>query len=184
MVALIFLLLITILAVAASGNSLLQLRLAGGLRSSQLADFGAESALRGAEWRLWTATGTSNLIACTTSGPLCYSYDASQPNATVETFRNSKGWVSAGSTTYAAGTLTASSTDKTFQLSKDPVYIIEDLGLELPPGIGTQHESGQSSSGAGNTGTDSHVYRVTARSTGPNPNTVRVIETTFAAKVN
>lgn len=182
-IALIFLLLITILAIAASGTSLMQLRLAGGLRSSQLADFGAESALRGAEWRLWTA---SNLdpMACTTSGPVCYKYDATVSNTDVDAFRNSPGWVDTGSTVYSADTFTTESADKTFKLTKDPVYIIEDLGVELPAGAGSQHESGQSSPGTGNTSVDSHIYRITARSTGANDNTVRVIETTFAAKAN
>lgn len=181
--ALIFLLLITILAVSSSGTSLLQQRLVGGLRSSQVADMGAESALRGAEWALWTASNTSP-FACTSNGPSCYIYDPTQINATVQTFRNSKGWVSTGGTTYEAGVLTAQSDDKTFQLTKDPVYMIEDLGVELPSGGGSQHESGQTAPGTGNTSTDSHIYRITARATGANDNTVRVIETTFAAKAN
>ena len=182
-VALIFLLLITILAISASGTSLMQLRLVGGLRSSQMADFGAESAARGAEWRLWTASITTPL-ACTTTGPSCYKYDPATPNTVVETFRNSPGWVADGATTYSAGTLTTESTDKTFKLTQDPVYMIEDLGVEVPPGLGSQHESGQSAPGTGNTSVDSHVYRITARSTGANDNTVRVLETTFAAKAN
>lgn len=181
-IALIFLLLITILAIAASGTSLMQLRLVGGLRSSQLADFGAESALRGAEWRLWTA---SNLdpMACTTSGPICYVYDPATPNADVDAFRGAPGWETRASTAYSAG-LTTTSADKTFKLTKDPLYVIEDLGVELPPGAGSQHESGQSAPGTGNTSVDSHIYRITARSTGANDNTVRVLETTFAAKAN
>lgn len=181
--ALIFLLLMTILAVSASGTSLIQLRLVGGLRSSQIADFGAESALRGAEWHLWTASNGTPMT-CTSSGPDCYMYDATTPNTTVETFRNADGWIDTGSTTYAAGTLTTASADKTFQLTKDPVYMIEDLGVELPSGFGSQHESGQTAPGTGNTSTDSHIYRVTARSTGANDNTIRVLETTFAAKAN
>lgn len=182
-VALIFLLLITILAIAASGTSLMQLRLAGGLRSSQMADFGAESALRGAEWRLWTASNL-NPMACTTSGPTCYKYDPAALNTKVETFRSTPGWTATGATVYSPSTLTTASTDKTFKLTKDPVYIIEDLGVELPAGAGSQHESGQSSPGTGNTSVDSHIYRITARSTGANDNTVRVMETTFAAKAN
>lgn len=182
-VALIFLLLITILAIAASGTSLLQLRLVGGLRSSQMADFGAESALRGAEWRLWTASNIAPM-ACTTSGPVCYKYDPGALNANVESFRDSPGWVDTGSTVYSPTTMTTESKDKTFKLTKDPVYIIEDLGVELPAGAGSQHESGQSAPGTGNTSVDSHIYRITARSTGANDNTVRVLETTFAAKAN
>ncbi|MGN6481322.1 pilus assembly PilX family protein [Luteibacter sp.] len=191
-VALIFLLLITILAVSASGTSLLQLRLSGGLRSSQLADLGAESALRGAEWRLWTASSL-NPIACTTNGPACFIYDPVNPNATVESFRSKPGWVddssgddsgTGGGTKYKSGVMKTASTDGSFKLARDPLYIIEDMGLELPAGSGTQHESGQSSPGTGNTSTDSHIYRITARAAGANPNTVRVIETTFAAKAN
>jgi type IV pilus assembly protein PilX len=181
--ALVFLMLVTVLALAASSNSLMQLRLAGGLRSSQLADMGAESALRGAEWRLWTASATTPM-ACTSSGPSCYIYDPSSANATVDTFRSTPGWVTEGGTTYTGAALTKASADKTFQLTKDPVYVIEDLGVELPPGLGAQAESGQTAAGTGNTSTDSHVYRITARSTGANDNTVRVIETTFAAKAN
>lgn len=190
-VALIFLLLITILAVSASGTSLMQLRLAGGLRSSQLADFGAESALRGAEWRLWTASNGTPM-ACTTNGPTCYMYDAGTPNTTVETFRTSPGWVgtatddsaTGGGTKYSAGTLKTKSADGTFQLARDPLYLIEDLGVELPSGAGSQHESGSTAAGTGNTSVDSHIYRITARSAGANANTVRVMETTFAAKAN
>ena len=182
-VALIFLLLITILAMSSSGTSLMQLRLVGGLRNSQMADFGAESAVRGAEWRLWTAS-INTPLACTSNGPSCYIYDAATPNTVVDTFRNSPGWVPDGGTTYSAGTMTTASSDKTFQLTQDPVYMIEDLGVETPPGIGSQHESGQTAPGTGNTSVDSHVYRITARSTGANDNTVRVLETTFAAKAN
>jgi type IV pilus assembly protein PilX len=182
-VALIFLLLMTILAVSASGTSLLQLRLAGGLRSSQLADFGAESALRGAEWKLWTA---SNLdpMACTTGGTVCYMYDAANPNTNVESFRSSKGWTDTGATQYAGADMTKPSADATYSLPKVPVFVIEDLGVELPAGSGTQHESGQTAPGAGSTSVDSHIYRITARSMGANENTVRVLETTFAAKAN
>jgi type IV pilus assembly protein PilX len=189
-VALIFLLLITILAIAASGTSLMQLRLTGGLRSSQLADFGAESALRGAEWRLWTASNTSPM-ACTTAGPICYKYDAANPSTVVDAFRSAPGWVddssnddsgTGGGTKYSAGTLKTASADGTFKLTRDPLYLIEDMGVELPSGAGSQHESGQSAPGTGNTSVDSHIYRITARSTGANNNTVRVLETTFAAK--
>lgn len=191
-VALIFLLLITVLAISASGTSLLQLRLVGGLRSSQLADMGAESAVRGAEWRLWTAANGSPM-ACTTSGPICYMYDAASPNTTVETFRTSPGWVqdtgnndtgTGGGTKYSPGTFKTASTDKSFKLARDPLYLIEDMGVELPAGAGSQHESGQTAPGTGNTSVDSHIYRITARAAGANSNTVRVLETTFAAKAN
>jgi len=50
-VALIFLILLTLLGLAASGNSILQERMTGGVRNRQLALMGAESGARGANRR-------------------------------------------------------------------------------------------------------------------------------------
>ncbi|MBS0487131.1 MAG: pilus assembly protein PilX, partial [Proteobacteria bacterium] len=46
-VALVFLILITLLGLTASGTSILQERMAGGLRNGQMGLMGAETALRG-----------------------------------------------------------------------------------------------------------------------------------------
>ncbi|KAF1005230.1 MAG: hypothetical protein GAK28_03482 [Luteibacter sp.] len=185
--ALIFLLLITILAISASGTSLLQQKLAGGLRNSQLAEWSAESALRGAEWRLWRASSdpATRMVCGTGALASCYAYAANPPNATVQTFRSSTGWVTTGATTYQPVDYTAASGDGTFGLKNNPVYIIEDLGLELPPNAGMQHESGATgATGTGYTSTNRHVYRITARGMGNNENAIRVLETTFAAKAD
>jgi type IV pilus assembly protein PilX len=71
-------------------------------------------------------------------------------------------------------------------LANNPLYIIEDLGVELPPGVsGGLHESGVTGTGGtAYSSTTRHIYRITARATGGNANTIRVIETTFAAKSN
>jgi type IV pilus assembly protein PilX len=198
-VALIFLLLLTILAISASGRSLLQERMAGGLRNAQLAQMSAETALRGAEWKLWSNT---NSVAATPllcgSGVLagsCYKYDPGNgavygPQGTVTLFRTSQTWTATGAATYMGP---AGGTDytkppagaDTAQLAKNPVYIIEDLGVELPPNSGTQRESGATGPGTGGTSdTSRHIYRITARAVGGNENTVRVLESTFAAKGN
>lgn len=184
-VALIFLLLITVLAISASGTSLLQEKLVGGLRNSQLAEWSAESALRGAEWRLWRASGDPGTrMQCGTSALTdCYNYDAVSPLQVVTDFRTAPGWVTAGATEYDPVDYTADSTDKSFGLANNPYYMIEDLGLELPPGAGLQHESGSTGSGGtGYTSTNRHIYRITARGVGNNENSIRVLETTFAAK--
>ena len=184
--ALIFLLLITILAVSASGTSMLQQKLAGGLRNSQLAEWSAESALRGAEWRLWQASSDpSTRMVCGTSAlATCYPYTVPL-NAKVQTFRSSTGWVTDGATTFQSVNFQTASADGTFGLKNNPVYIIEDLGLELPPNAGVQHESGSTgSTGTGYTSTNRHVYRITARGMGNNENAIRVLETTFAAKAD
>lgn len=195
-VALIFLLLLTMLAVSASGHSLLQERMAGGLRNAQLAELAAETALRGAEWRLWKAAGVGPINCGTSLITDCYVYDPARPIADVTDFRGKGGWVTKGATEYKGSsgsqdytTLSGSGLDdearKVAVLAKNPFYIIEDLGPELPPGVGPSHESGVTSSTAtGPTNTGRHIYRITARATGGNENVVRVVESTFAAKGN
>ncbi len=196
-IALIFLLLLTILAISASGRSLLQERMAGGLRNAQQAELSAETALRGAEWTLWKSTSslTAAPLMCG-SGILvgsCYIYDPNTApyaaDGVVTKFRNSKVWEDGGAATYKGPAGDKDYTDtgmKTAKLAKNPVYIIEDLGVELPPGVsGGPHESGATGSGGtGHASTSRHVYRITARATGGSENTVRVLESTFAAKSN
>ena len=99
--------------------------------------------------------------------------------------------VSAGAQTYngPGGTVDytkPASGYETSRLAKNPVYMIEDMGVELPPGVsGGLHESGVTGSGGTGAGSTSrHVYRITARATGGDENTVRVLESTFAAKSN
>ncbi|UPG93366.1 pilus assembly PilX family protein [Luteibacter aegosomatissinici] len=183
-VALLFLVLVTMLAITASGTSLLQQKLAGGQRNAQLAEWSAETALRAAEWRLWRASSDAGTRMQCGSGSLsnCYNY-APDPTAAVATFRTATGWVTDGATQFTDVDYTTASTDNTFKLKYNPYYLIEDLGPELPPGAGIQHESGATgSTGTGYTSTTRHVYRITARGVGNNENAIRVLETTFAAK--
>lgn len=186
-VALIFLILLTILAISASGRSLLQERMAGGLRNAQQAEMSAQTALRGAEWKLWTSTSniTAHLNCGTGIFTDCYIYDPANLIPNVVKFRTDSGWVTAGSTQYK-GYNNLGYTSGSNGLADNPRYIIEDLGVELPPGVsGSLHESGATgSSGTGSASTARHIYRITARATGASANTVRVLESTFAAKSN
>ena len=189
-VALVFLLLLTLLSVAASSHSLLQQRMAGSLRNAQQAEMGAEAALRGAEWRLWTASATSSAMRCGSDVLTdCYLNDPSVGLVeAVRAFRNSDGWVSGYGTEYGPGNggvdFTKPASDEgNAALAKNPRYLIEDMGAELPPDAGVQHESGATGTGTvGYASTTRHIYRITARSTGGNANTVRVLESTFSAK--
>jgi type IV pilus assembly protein PilX len=197
MIALVFLVLLTMLAISASGRSLLQQRMAGSLRNAGMAEMSAETALRGAEWKLWTSTSklTSTPLLCG-SGVLsgsCYRYDPSNESVygkdgVVTIFRNSPTWVSTGAEVYKGpgDTVNYETKSGTAKLAKNPVYIIEDMGVELPPGVsGGLHESGATGVGSGGTGSTSrHVYRITARATGGDQNIVRVLQSTFAAKSN
>jgi type IV pilus assembly protein PilX len=197
-VALIFLLLLTMLALSATGRSLLQERMAGGLRNAQQAEMGADSALRGAEWRLWTSTSkVGGHLDCQngqlSSTDACVNYSPGNPpyeaNGTVTKFLTSQGWVDGVGKEYTGtlgsdGYTSATSDDmRTAVLAKNPRYIIEDMGREMPPGSGPQHESGDT--GPNNNGPGQiniHVYRITARATGASENTVRVLQSTFDAQ--
>jgi type IV pilus assembly protein PilX len=202
LMALIFLLLLTMLAVSAAGRSLLQERMVGGLRNAQLAEMGAESAVRGAEWKLWSLAARGLRLDCPSDllGN-CYSFDPAAPNIAVIRFRTSAGWpantdLSASTeykgdsaaidyTTLHGSTLTGES-QKIAGLAKSPRYIIERLGPEAPPGAGSQIEGGVTAAyGSSSTpSTSLWVWRVTARSTGANANTMRLVESTFAAPGN
>lgn len=196
-VALVFMVLLTILAISASGRSLLQQRMAGGLRNAGLAEMSAETALRGAEWKLWTSTSklTSTPLLCGTGvlAGSCYVYDPGNAavygsGGIVTTFRTSPTWTDAGAQTYKGpgSSIDYTSRTTTDRLARNPVYLIEDMGVELPPGVnGGLHESGATGAGGGGVGSTSrHIYRITARATGGDNNTVRVLESTFAAKSN
>lgn len=198
-VALIFLLLLTILAISASGRSLMQERMVGGLRNAQLAEMGAEAALRGGEWRLWSLPARGISLGCPGSGlPNCYPFDAANPDSTATTFRTSAGWPSdTGSTEYKGdadgldyttleGSTLTSPQKLLAKLAKNPRYIIERLGQETPPGVGSQIEGGVTAVyGSSSTpSTSLWLWRVTARSTGGNENTIRALESTYAAPGN
>jgi type IV pilus assembly protein PilX len=186
--------------ISATGRSLLQERMAGGLHNAQQAEMSAETALRGAEWKLWTnTTNLGNTPLLCGSGVLagsCFKYDPGNgPYAAagnVTKFRHGQGWITAGAATYKGPSdgVDYSALNSTLgisaQLAANPVYMIEDLGVELPPGIsGGLHESGDTgATGGGYTNTARHIYRITARATGGSPNSVRVLESTFAAKGN
>ncbi|HEV7123605.1 MAG TPA: PilX N-terminal domain-containing pilus assembly protein [Rhodanobacter sp.] len=185
-VALIFLLLLSIIAVAASSRSLLQERMAGGLLNAQRAQMSAQTALRGAEWKLFSGASTSGIDCGGSAFPNCYKYVPLSPNTDVVNFRTKSGWVTAGSAEYLGPRdsmdYTATTTDGS-KLANNPRYIIEDLGLVVPPASGLARESGDTgagSKGAGNGG-ESEMYRITARATGGDKNTVVVLESTFDA---
>lgn len=201
-VALIFLLLLTMLAISASGRSLLQERMAGSLRNAQQAHMSAETALRGAEWRLWASTskvggrinclsqGLSSDDACTIHAPAANNpaYATGSTPGDVVKFRTGQGWVDGIGRSYTGTSATGDYTDsslKTAQLAKNPAYIVEDMGRQLPPGAGPQHESGQTGpNNAGPGQLNTHVFRITARATGGSANTVRAVQSTFDAQAN
>ena len=183
-VALIFLLLLTIIAVAASGRSLLQERMAGALLNAQRAEMSAQTALRGAEWKLFSGASTSGISCGGSAFPYCYKYDPLSPNTNVVNFRTQLGLVTPGSAQYLGP---RDSIDYTAtlhgKLADNPRYIIEDMGPVVPPSSGLARESGQTGLGGKDSGAggEAEMYRITARATGGDKNTMVVLESTFDA---
>jgi type IV pilus assembly protein PilX len=173
--AMVFLLVLTLVAISTSGRSLLQERMAGAMRNAQQAEWSAENALRGVEWSIFNGTGG---IAC---------YNSSNPStisSKVLAFRRSSVWLVDGATEYkgagVAVDYTATTTDpalSTAVLARNPWYIVELLGQDLAPNNGTSTAT-EAGSGASATA-KFYLYRITARATGGSPNTLRVVETTF-----
>ena len=202
LVALIFLILMSLLAIGASSGSLLQQKMVGATRSSQLALMSGDAALRGAEWNVWsTATAVGKNLLCDAgsinAGSGCVKFDATSPlyatGGAVATFRKGdNSWLAlSGPKTYTgpggAGYTAAANVAATGSpnVAANPQYIIEDLGLEKPPGAGSQHESGVTGTTQGGPGNvNVHIYRITARATGGTKSTVRVVESTFDAQSN
>lgn len=185
--ALIFLMLLTIIAVAASGRSLLQQRMAGGLLNAQRAEMSAQTALRGAEWKLWSsAANVGSTLGCGTSlFKGCSIYNPLTPDPDAKNFRTLPGWVTTGSAEYLGlnNTLDFTATANG-ELAENPHYIVEDMGPVRPPGSGPQHESGETGPGGAGPGKGGQpeMYRITARATGGNKNTVSVLQSTFDAQ--
>jgi type IV pilus assembly protein PilX len=193
-VTLIFLVLVTLLATSACERSLLQERMAGSLRNAQQAQTSAETALRGAEYKIGSVAsqvgaslhcldgGISSDDGCVIYRPSSAPY---RSNGVVTRFQSSSGWLSGIGVTYAGATragYTGNAAQPTAVLAKNPVYIIEDLGVEVPPASSGLHESGSTGpNNDGPAGADIHIYRITARGTGGNPNVVSVVQSTFDA---
>ena len=187
-VALVFLIVLTLIALTATSSSILQERMVGGMRNAQLALGGAESALREAEAR-WGDASEINVAfsVCGAVGRFnCDALDAKKPISKVQSFRTSPDWVVDGAQTYRTKDLTALGSDnENGNLSRNPAYLIEDLGIEQPPGAGNFTQIGiDADEGAGAGNVTKHLYRITARSVGGSDQVMRMTESTFASKSN
>lgn len=204
-VALVFLILLTLLAIGASSGSLLQQRMVTATRSAQLATMSGDTALRGAEWNIWNYFSQVQGGSFCARGSIdptngCVYYDPSiaalyGATGTITQFRTgNNAWLTGTGITYkgAGGVDYTNQTGKQLQglslttsnVAQNPQYVIEDMGMLRAPGAGLLHESGVTgpSSGAPGGNIVLDVYRVTARATGGTNNTVRVVQSTFDAQ--
>jgi type IV pilus assembly protein PilX len=195
-VALVFLILVTLLALTATSTSILQEKMTGGMRNRQLGLMGAESALRGGEAFFSKAIfnggnplppcgAGSQMMLCSGSDPSCNCARRPQPNGTLEplvqSFRSTKGWVGtpSGAPVYEHDLTALSGDAETAALNSQPVYLIEDLGADVPPGLGQQKgiiDPEQQNS--------AWFYRVTSRSQGGSGAVVRVAESIYSPGLN
>jgi len=192
--ALIFLIIIALIAITSSGTSVLEQRMAGGARNAQLAQLGSESALRDAEVQLWTAARRSTLAKGGLAMPPCASAGA-QPcvyqryngvaDARVTAFRTAQRWLdpaSDGAYDYSQTVTGLTGAQTSASLATEPRYLIEDLGLDVDAAttgrMGGKNLSAQTIDG----GTPKvHLYRITARAQGSSSASWRVTESVFSA---
>lgn len=197
-VALIFLILLTLLGLAASGNSILQERMTGGVRNRQLALMGAESGARGGESQVFTAPARANLStggmvfpSCSGGAPQPCAWDQlsakfSGPLAPSNMFRTSREWtpaINGAGTTYTPALSGLTGYAETASIAVQPVMMYEDLGLDSggfanPGRMGGSNEQ----EGGGTTNAQRRIYRVTARSQGGNGEAaIRVNEVVYSS---
>jgi type IV pilus assembly protein PilX len=196
-VSMIFLILLTLLALTATSTSILQERMTGGMRNRQLGLMGVESGLRGGEQYLWQlsasmvydpANGASSgqplppcINATSTVADCAHVPYLGKLDASVQTFRSNPGWLnpSVDAAHPYTRTLTGLSGNlQTASIHAAPRFMVESLGLDLPASSGSQ--SGSIKPTTGQAGT--HVlYRITARSQGGSDAVVRSAESVFSA---
>ncbi|MBE1162528.1 PilX N-terminal domain-containing pilus assembly protein [Dyella acidiphila] len=192
--ALVFLLLITMLALSMSQHALLQQRMAGSLRHAQQARLSAETALRGAEYKIWSTASQAGLRlhcqeASISPDDGCVVYRSSSAlyaaHGAVTQFMRATGRLAGIGKTYTGAQrhgYTRDSWEPSAALAENPAYLIEDLGSEQPPSAGGLRETGNTGPDSGMSGQpDMHIYRITARGTGGHPDVVRVVQSTFNA---
>jgi len=196
-VALVFLILLTLLGLAASSNSVLQERMTGGVRNRQLAMLGAESAARWGEAIVWTSPLSANLSTGGMALPSCLGSGVPQPcvwdqagvaehktrRAVVDNFRTQRGWPTTGSMAYTPQLTGLTGALETASIAAQPLLMIEELGLDNAGRDGKGRMGGAiEPEGGGNKNPLRRLYRITARSQGGNGQAaVRVTEIVYSA---
>ncbi len=187
-IALVMLVLITLLALAASSTSILQEKMVGGMRNQQLSAMGADSGLRGAESWLWNldfsaATGQPLPPCIGSSTGTCVQRPRLDGTlkTDVQTFRTARQWVAppTGAFTYSNSLTGLTGNLETASLAQQPAVMIEDMGANVPPGSGNQ--AGAIDSELRSQAGKSNFYRITSRSQGGNSASIRVLESVFSS---
>jgi len=203
-VALVFLILITLLALTATGTSILQEKMTGGMRNRQLGLMGAENGLRGGEAFLLNLDfiGGNQQTQCppggASSGTCAYVPLADDDSGTrkieldpvVQSFRTSRSWVAppGGTPTYPHALTGLTGDLETASLHAEPVLLIEAVGADVGGGAGVtnfvQTEARDGGGGSGGMPGSPVLYRITSRSQGGSGAVIRVAESVYSAGLN
>lgn len=184
--AMIFLVLLTILAVTASSTSVMQERMTGGMRNLQLGLMGAESTVRGGEDVLWSIQfdAGSPLPPCISESDGSDCVYKPNPDGTlspiVQRFRTSREWLDPatdGARPYPRNLTALSGTGETANLAEQPRFMIEFLGEPAGP---HRNSGSKLTQKAGAKAGEIAIYRITARSQGGTDAVVRVAESYFS----
>jgi len=193
-IALVFLVLLTLLGVMASGTSIMQERMTGSVRNNQLGMMGAESGVRAGESKIWNLAYNA---ANSTPLPPCVSYSSGDNNGTdcryavtngkisttAQTFRTSVSWLDPatdGAQASPDNLAGLAGDDETAKLASNPRLIIEDLGPDVPPGAGRRGGSNQQERNGVDAGSH-EFFRITSRSQGGSDAVLRAAESVFSA---
>jgi len=198
-VALVFLILLTLLALTATGTSILQEKMTGNMRNRQLGLLGAESGARGGEQHLWqlsfdhatgqplppcltdaTGNSTGGVAGCVHR----VRSDGGLPSA-IQTFRSANGWAEAIAATalnslpYGLALTGTIEPSETAGLAEQPVIALENLGPDLPLGGGMQ--TGVYDPETTTLAGKHEFYRITSRSQGGSAAVQRIVESVYSA---
>lgn len=199
-IALIFMLITTLIAVTALSGVVMQERMAGNLRNASIAEAGAESALRaGEKWiRDFHSRGDQLIGACRVGDrvlareeidPASGNAECTAAVAVANNFRSSRVWVGAwaGRFIHNYPTELISDADLTSPdaagMAQRPQFMVENLGVVRCTGCATGGQVGSfggvDAAGSGSATPPPNVYRITARSVGSTVNVMRVAESYY-----
>ncbi|TDR43107.1 type IV pilus assembly protein PilX [Tahibacter aquaticus] len=196
-VALIFLVLMTLIAVVASNTSILQERMTGGMRNVQMAQMGADSGVRGMEVQIWTAPVRGVNLTCDEGGGpstdfKCYSRvvasaasDTLVLDDVVRKFRSEKGKIASDGGSNSTIDYSATTIPESARLASRPRVMVELMGRVSGAEDTESPHAGLKPVAAGPGGgvQEFLAYRITSRSTGGNDSAVRLAESVFLAQI-
>lgn len=181
LIGLLVLVVLSLLGTTAMQQTVVQERMAGGLRNEHLAWHAGESALRNAEQFLWSWYETTNGVKLVgdANGSLGV-YSAAPVNSYVQSFRGTSAWMSDGTPHTHDFTTNPTGADAAVALKNNPRYLVEEL---TPDGVGGAGEGAEFDGGGeystGGSEGELIYYRITSRATDGTGNVVRMYESTF-----